>query len=250
VINVTIERKHVYLLAVIMTVAALLIPVTAWASNQFTDVPDSNVFHDDISWLADAGVTKGCNPPANDEFCPSNAVTREQMAAFMHRLADNQVVDAGKLDGMISDDFQPSVVPLGETVRGTIGVLDHVDGAKEIMANSSLPIPAPVGLTDSKVTVSGGFDDTDGACTGSAANPTADPGYVCIYPFSESNVGGNQVGAIWGDGDGTKWGFQVSLVTSGVGKAYFVANWAYTAPLVATSSAELGAENTPGIGGN
>ncbi|MGB9357303.1 MAG: hypothetical protein WCC01_01995, partial [Acidimicrobiia bacterium] len=38
--------------------------------------------------------TAGCNPPANDRYCPGNNVTREQMSAFMHRLAVNQVVDA------------------------------------------------------------------------------------------------------------------------------------------------------------
>jgi hypothetical protein len=85
VINVTIERKHVYLLAVIVVLAALLVPVGAWASNQFTDVPDSDWAHDDISWLADVGVTLGCG---GGEFCPDDPVTRRQMAAFMHRLAE------------------------------------------------------------------------------------------------------------------------------------------------------------------
>ena len=47
------------------------------------DVADDNVFKADIQWLADAGVTKGCNPPANTEFCPEDNVTREQMSAFM-----------------------------------------------------------------------------------------------------------------------------------------------------------------------
>ena len=46
------------------------------------------------AWLADNGVTLGCNPPANDQFCPGDNVRRETMAAFMRRLAENQVVDA------------------------------------------------------------------------------------------------------------------------------------------------------------
>jgi hypothetical protein len=74
--------------------AVVLIPVAAVASHQFTDVPDSNIFHDDIAWMRDNNVTRGCNPPANDKYCPGNTVTREQMAAFMHRLATNKVVDA------------------------------------------------------------------------------------------------------------------------------------------------------------
>lgn len=50
----------------------------------FTDTPRS-VFSADIDWLAATGVTKGCNPPANDRFCPDGPVTRGQMAAFLHR---------------------------------------------------------------------------------------------------------------------------------------------------------------------
>jgi len=63
----------------------LIVPTAGWAADRFKDVPDSNVFHDDISWLAATGVTKGCNPPENDQFCPTQNVTRGQMAAFPRR---------------------------------------------------------------------------------------------------------------------------------------------------------------------
>jgi hypothetical protein len=69
----------------VLVVALLLIPAAAVAGHRFADVPNSNIFHNDISWLADKGITKGCNPPANTLFCPKGGVTREQMAAFMHR---------------------------------------------------------------------------------------------------------------------------------------------------------------------
>jgi hypothetical protein len=52
--------------------------------NLFVD-DDGSVFEADIAKLAAAGVTKGCNPPVNDRFCPNDAVTRGQMAAFLHR---------------------------------------------------------------------------------------------------------------------------------------------------------------------
>ncbi|MCP3997052.1 MAG: hypothetical protein GY722_18610 [bacterium] len=42
-------------------------------------------FVGDIIWLADEGITKGCNPPVNDMFCPNDRVTRGQMAAFLVR---------------------------------------------------------------------------------------------------------------------------------------------------------------------
>lgn len=84
--------------------AMLLIPVTVRAAeSRFGDVGDASPFLGDIEWLADAGVTRGCNPPANDMFCPGDYVTREQMAAFMHRQAryfdadDSGVVDNAEL---------------------------------------------------------------------------------------------------------------------------------------------------------
>lgn len=50
----------------------------------FSDDDDS-VFEDDINRLAAAGITRGCNPPTNDQFCPDRRVTRGQMAAFLVR---------------------------------------------------------------------------------------------------------------------------------------------------------------------
>jgi hypothetical protein len=51
----------------------------------FRDVAPGSTFDQDIRRLAKAGITLGCNPPANDRFCPRDAVTRQQMAAFMAR---------------------------------------------------------------------------------------------------------------------------------------------------------------------
>jgi hypothetical protein len=53
-------------------------------SQGFTDTGGS-VFKADIDALAKAGITKGCNPPANTRFCPGETVTRGQMAAFLDR---------------------------------------------------------------------------------------------------------------------------------------------------------------------
>jgi hypothetical protein len=46
---------------------------------------DGSIFEPAIDKLATAGVTLGCNPPLNDRFCPVQAVTRAQMAAFLNR---------------------------------------------------------------------------------------------------------------------------------------------------------------------
>jgi beta-lactamase superfamily II metal-dependent hydrolase len=46
---------------------------------------NGSIFEDDINAIAKAGVTKGCNPPTNDRYCPARGVTRGQMAAFLNR---------------------------------------------------------------------------------------------------------------------------------------------------------------------
>ncbi len=76
----------------------LLVPAGVYAGHRFADVPGSHIFHGDISWLADNDVTRGCNPPVNDRFCPDDNVTRGQMAAFMRRLAEGRVVAARTAD--------------------------------------------------------------------------------------------------------------------------------------------------------
>ncbi|MCH7846544.1 MAG: S-layer homology domain-containing protein, partial [Acidobacteria bacterium] len=63
-------------------VRALALP--AAPSQPFIDVSGS-VHRNDAAALALAGITKGCNPPTNNRFCPNDPVTRGQMAAFLHR---------------------------------------------------------------------------------------------------------------------------------------------------------------------
>jgi parallel beta-helix repeat protein len=79
----------------------------------FTD-DDSSVFENDINKLAAAGVTKGCNPPANDQYCPDDFVTRGQMAAFLVRALG--YTDDGGGDLFTDDDgntFEADIDKLG-----------------------------------------------------------------------------------------------------------------------------------------
>ena len=70
------------------TMAAFLVRALQLTQNThagFVDVFPGSVFASDIGRLATAGITKGCNPPLNDMFCPKDVVTRETMAAFLDR---------------------------------------------------------------------------------------------------------------------------------------------------------------------
>lgn len=50
------------------------------ATATFTDVPTTHVFFRFVEALARSGITGGCAP---GQFCPSQPVTRAQMAAFL-----------------------------------------------------------------------------------------------------------------------------------------------------------------------
>ena len=73
-------------IAAAIAAVALVLPGAVVASHQFTDVPTTHTFHDEVSALAGARITAGCGPtfdgtvsvPAS--FAPStglsNAISR------------------------------------------------------------------------------------------------------------------------------------------------------------------------------
>jgi hypothetical protein len=120
--------------AAVIAAAAMLVPGLAIASHQFADVPDANPYHGDISVLATSGVTTGCG---GGTFCPTDNVTREQMAAFMNRLGAlgsglPPVVNADRLDGYhanglarvtsTSTSVASPVLTMAETVYHTVTI--------------------------------------------------------------------------------------------------------------------------------
>ena len=58
-----------------------------WTIAPFTDIAGST-HYDSIVFIWREGITKGCNPPSNDLYCPGAGVTRGQMAAFLNRALD------------------------------------------------------------------------------------------------------------------------------------------------------------------
>lgn len=68
----------------LVAVGALVGSSVAVASHQFSDVPDTNPFHDDIGWAAENGIVNGYG---NGTYGPGNGVTRQAMAAMLRRLA-------------------------------------------------------------------------------------------------------------------------------------------------------------------
>jgi S-layer family protein len=89
---------------VIALLALVALPVSnVFANHVFTDVPTSAFYHDQVSALANAGITGGCG---SGKYCPNNVVTRGQMAVFLDRLGNlsnehGAVVDALTLNGFV-----------------------------------------------------------------------------------------------------------------------------------------------------
>ncbi|GBE24402.1 endoglucanase precursor [bacterium BMS3Bbin02] len=74
----------------------------------FTDDTGS-IFENDINRVAAAGITKGCNPPANDNFCLEGNVTRGQMAAFMSRMLGLPTADRDYFTDDVGSIFQDDI---------------------------------------------------------------------------------------------------------------------------------------------
>ncbi|MCH7667835.1 MAG: S-layer homology domain-containing protein [Acidobacteria bacterium] len=58
------------------------------ASTDYFNDDDTSIFETDINRIRLVGITVGCNPPTNNQFCPDDPVTRAQLATFLHRAID------------------------------------------------------------------------------------------------------------------------------------------------------------------
>ncbi len=131
------------LLLTVMAAVLISVPTAVWASHQFTDVPDNHTFHAAITWMKDNGITVGCNPPANTQYCPEDNVTRGQISAFMKRLAENRVVDAATLEGLGAAELAPISI-VGET---SAQAFTANVGSFAAIAGASTEITVPTGQT-------------------------------------------------------------------------------------------------------
>lgn len=87
---------------------ALLIPAAAASAlppgGTFID-DDGSIHESYIEAIAAAGITSGCNPPINDRYCPSRAITRGEMAVFLMRTLG--LTDEGGRDWFTDDNVSP-----------------------------------------------------------------------------------------------------------------------------------------------
>jgi len=131
-------RRVLGVLAVIAAVGIL--PMAVLASDTFTDVPDSNTFHDSINHLYDARIATGCATSPTLQYCPAASVTRGQMAAFLNRGLGRAAGDEGNTT-VTADATNVDVATITIETGGTSG------GTGFVVVNASL-----TAFTDSATT--------------------------------------------------------------------------------------------------
>jgi len=168
-------------------------------TNRFIDT-SSTVFHNTIKWLADQGITEGCNPPQNHRYCPGGNVTRGQMAVFFAR--------AFGLPTTTTDYFSDDSGTFYETSANrmaaagiTVGCgSDEYCGERDITRGEMATMLSRVlGLPESNTNH---FTDDNGITFESAINRIADAGITegCNPPANDrfcpgSNVNRGQMAA-------------------------------------------------------
>ena len=70
------------------------------STDYFTD-DSGHVLEGAINRVAEAGITQGCNPPANTRFCPQRGMTRAEFAGFLARALS---LPASNVDYFTDDD--------------------------------------------------------------------------------------------------------------------------------------------------
>ena len=160
------------LLLVTVVIAVVAVPSAVVAAtltaHRFQDVSDTSSHAAGIGWLAESGVTAGCRA---DEFCPTDEVTRAQMATFMYRLSGNDpavgpVVDAATVQGVaiteVGSAIEDATCPANQVVAGFAGgtivcrpvtSLSSADGANTVTATTdAITISGPAGTITLDVT--------------------------------------------------------------------------------------------------
>ena len=93
----------------------------------FDDI-EGSIHYDDIVYIAELGITKGCNPPSNTSYCPTGTVTRGEMAAFLVRALG--LTDDGGQDWFADDDGSVFEADINKLRQAGITSGCNADGTK------------------------------------------------------------------------------------------------------------------------
>lgn len=119
-------------------------------------------------------------------------------------------------------------LPSGKTETGVFFADATAHGSSEL-APASISFPVPLASAPTPTLVTSG---TTPNCQGSATNPTAAPGYLCVYVGSSANIGESGIYNPFGGDAGTAsaYGAGIVIVSAASGDFYADGTWAVTAP--------------------
>lgn len=131
------------ILVAMLAAVAISVPTAVYASHQFSDVPDSYAFHDEIDRIADAGITTGFS---DGTFRPSDTVRRGPMAAFMGRMGGRTAMATNPNTASFTDVSKVNIDNNSVVVPGVDGTqLVSVHAWFSIDGNSTA-CPCEVGI--------------------------------------------------------------------------------------------------------
>jgi hypothetical protein len=166
-------------IALILTVAALAFPLGVLANHQFSDVPTSASYHDEVESLVGAGITAGCG---GTNYCPGNPVTRGQMAQFLARGLSRAAMSTTVLDSSIIDDDGFVTIAAVSIEVGGVSGNQFVDVYGEVTASGTLSNCADVCFVNARLR---------DASSGTVSN-------TAFYRFPETGVSDQDVvGKAW-----------------------------------------------------
>ena len=152
---------------VVLITAAVVAPTAAYATHVFDDVEDDFVHAPGIEYVADKGITTGCD--ANN-YCPNNPLTRGQMATFLYRASGNAPgiapsVNADTVDGLDSTELGGAVGPTGpEGPPGPPGT-PGTNGTNGTDGTDGSPNPFAIATGTAAITTISGLGDLAGSST-------------------------------------------------------------------------------------
>ena len=120
----------------VLAVAALAFPLGVLATHQFSDVPTGASYHDDVEALVDHGITSGCG---GGQYCPSDPVTRGNMAQFLNRLGNLDGNTAPSVDADMVDGYGAT-----DLTRAALGVMTNTLLTSSYQTIGTVTITAPV----------------------------------------------------------------------------------------------------------
>jgi hypothetical protein len=136
----------------------------------------SNPFCPDVTWLKTYGVTKGCDAT---HFCPTENVSRLQMAAFMHRLGNNAFLKGGNAFGGIAmlgttDNEELDVIVNGSRAIALQPAVDSLFGFNPNVINGQQGNTVAGGVAGATISGGGGCDPATGSCSLASSNQVTD----------------------------------------------------------------------------